>query len=353
MIENIENRENKLEFIAKEYEKQIYGLKLGKKLVLGGYGLVVEASYKNSQKMAAKLFKKLENDETKLALEFKSQNIININKIFYGEKDEINSDYKLVLMEYADLKDLKTWIKDLYENNKLKLIVSSPFEEEVSDNVIRYFSYEIIKGLESLDRKDYCHFDIKPDNILIFKYLIPKITDFSLLRNPEMIKNDDNDGTVSLVGGTPGYLSPEYYCSNFVSMDVAKKQDYFALGVTIFQLKYGYMMIPPKKFKQDIVTTNYIFDLIQRAINLIKSKKLSDNDFINFLINLINYNPEDRPKFEEIYRNKWVNKNLDKISKCYNINFLDEEKLFMELNKSDFLIHKKNKLKKNRKKFIF
>ena len=115
------------------------------------------------------------------------------------------------------------------------------------------------------------------------------------------------------------------------------------------------MIIPNYRYKRDKITSNYIIDLIQRGINHIKSQKLADEDFINFLIKLINYNPEDRPQFEEIYRNKWLNKNLDNISKCYSINCIDEEKLFMELNKSDFLIHKKKQLDKNkkRKKFIF
>ena len=339
---------NKMEIeIAQCFEKEIKGLRILKEIGKGGFGSVFEAFYKNYPKMAAKIFKKEEIDEATLALEFKGQNTININKIFVGNKNKINEKYKLVLMEYADLKDLRHWIIDLYENNKLKLIIKPPFEGEVSDNLIRYFSYEIIQGLESLERKDYCHFDIKPENILICKHFIPKITDFSLLR-----KIDKNKAQIE--GGTHGYLSPEYYyMKNIPTMDVAKKQDYFALGVTIFQLKYGYMMIPYQKYKSDIITSNYIIDLIQRAIDQIKSKKLSDNDFINFLINLINYKPEDRPKFEEIYRNRWVNNNLDSISKCHKINFLDEEKFFMELNKSDFLIQKKSKLKKNRKKFEF
>ena len=331
--------------IIKSFENN--DLKIIKEIGHGGYGYVFLVEYKGHIR-AAKLFRSKYN-ETKYSLEFKGQNIININQIIKSE----NSDYKLVIMEYAELNDLAHLIFDLYANNKLKLIVSPPFGGEVSDNLVRYFSYEIIKGLESLDRKDYCHFDIKPENILICKRLIPKITDFSLLRNPDTIKINESD--IEIPGGTNGYLTPEYYGQETVPGDVAKKQDYFALGATIFILKFGDMIIPNYRYKRDKITSNYIIDLIQRGINHIKSQKLADEDFINFLIKLINYNPEDRPQFEEIYRNKWLNKNLDNISKCYSINCIDEEKLFMELNKSDFLIHKKKQLDKNkkRKKFIF
>ena len=50
-------------------------------------------------------------------------------------------------------------------------------------------------------------------------------------------------------------------------------------------------------------------------MNLIKSGKLSDKDFINFLCSLIQFKPEDRPNFEEIYFNKWLNKDSEDIYK--------------------------------------
>ena len=179
-----------------------------------------------------------------------------------------------------------------------------------------------------------------------------KLSDFGLLRNPNDIKTKDNK--IYIPGGTKGYLSPEFYENRIVPIDVAKKQDYFALGATIYNLKYGEPLLGEHNVYNDgQITCDYIIDLLQRAMDNIKSKKLSDKDFIDFLCSLINYKPDERPNFEEIYRNKWLNKNLDKIMKIYNNNYLDEVKFFMELNKSDFLIQKKDELKKTRKKFTF
>lgn len=58
-------------------------------------------------------------------------------------------------------------LKETY-NKLLNFIINSPFEGFLSDNLTRYYCYEIIKGLETLDRSGYFHFDIKPQNILNF-----------------------------------------------------------------------------------------------------------------------------------------------------------------------------------------
>ena len=71
---------------------------------------------------------------------------------------------------------------------------------------------------------------------------------------------------------------------------------------------------------------------------------MTDKDFIDFLCSLIQYRPKDRPSFEEIYRNKWLNKDVDIINNTFNAFENDEEKLIMELQKKDFLIKKEREL---------
>ena len=67
-------------------------------------------------------------------------------------------------MEKANLRDAKQFQSNFF--NDIKLIIKPPFEGIVGDNFIRFFTKQIIQGLESLNRSEYCHFDIKPDNIL-------------------------------------------------------------------------------------------------------------------------------------------------------------------------------------------
>ena len=145
---------------------------------------------------------------------------------------------------------------------------------------------------------------------------------------------------VRIPGGTLGYLSPEFYQNHRVSIENLKKQDYFSLGSTLFYLKYGESMLNYREYDDNLMTEEYIIDLLQKAIDQIKSVKNTDKDFINFICNLIQYKPEERYNLEEIYRNKWLNKNRELITEIFDTNKLDEYKLLIELTKSDYLIDK-------------
>ena len=258
-------------------------------------------------------------------------------------------------MEKANLKDLRTLIKYIYNDNSGKLI-NNAFSEIIGNNLLIFFTKQIINGLEILERNELIHFDIKPENILIFTELYLKLSDFGLLREAY------NLAKIRIPGGTPGYLSPDYYKYNRhrISVKDAKKQDYFALGATLFLLKYNQRMIKVKNFKkanrseENLLNQEYIIDMIPKIITFIKSNKVSDRDFNDFLCSLIQIDPVDRPSFEDIYRNKWVNKNGKYISQIVNGFSNDEQYLIKELRKSDFLIEKKQE-KQNikRNKFVF
>ena len=317
-----------------------------KELGKGGFGLVKEVLYKNNS-YAAKLIKKENNEkknESNYILEFRGPGIVKVTSIFSNKKNK--DTYYLILMEKAPLKSINQLNKYIFHKNYMHLIFKDPFET-IGDNLIRFYVKQIVKGLELLDRGNFSHFDLKPENILTFVGMTLKITDFGLLRNPENDK-DSND-KVKIPGGTTGYISPECYHNNYV-LDITdvKKQDFFALGATIFYLKFGEEMLEYNCYKDNSMTSDLIIDLIQKRIDEIKSGKLLDKDFIDFLCSLINYKPNERPDFEGIYRNKWLNKNTEELNDIIEINEIDEPKLILELNKSDFLIPKKKYLHEKR-----
>ena len=268
----------------------------------------------------------------------KGPHIIKIYKIY--EKKINNTDYNLIVMERAPLKDLGTMNSHLHEHNIFKLI-NCPFTEKVGENLLRYITKQIVKGLEVLERNELVHFNIKPENILIMPGLKLKLSDFSFLMNLK-----ENKNKFKMPEGTAGYVTPEYFRKEEIDGDTAKKQDYFALGATLFMIKMGNQMLRYKKFDDDDkMTEDRIIDLLQRDIAEILSDPLIDKDFTSFLCNLIQYVPEERPSFEEIYRNKWLNKNEEGISLVLN-SIIDgeEDKLMKELLKSDFLLEKQNEL---------
>ena len=309
----------------------------GKTLGKGAYGKVRDAKIKNSAKiMAAKLILKEKNDgpgEIYYSQILRGQNIV---KVYLTEEKEIKGNiYDLIIMEKSLLSNLEIVNKYYHNHRILKLIFYNPFEENVGNNLLRYYTKQIVNGLETLDRNYCVHFDIKPDNLLISLNLEIKLSDFSLLTKVKEQKE------LTLPGGTQGYSSPEYYLKKQFSKKVARKQDYFALGSTLFYLKYGTHMLEFNKYNEyTSINSDIIKDILEKKIAYIKSDQFSEQDFIDFISSLIEYDPEDRPTFEQIYRNKWLNKNNKVLKEILYANSIDDEKAMIELQKSDFLIKK-------------
>lgn len=324
------------EEFQRKNDKDILGI--GKILGSGTFGEVRDIKFKNKI-MAGKIIErniKEKSEEEELSMELRGQNIIRINKIYELNKND--KHYSLIIMDKAVLRDLGKLNEFYHKYNLLKLIFEKPFDETAGDYLLRFYSKQIIKGLEILNRNDYGHFDIKPENLLISINLVLKLSDFSLLKKLGEIDK--------IPGGTPGYFSPDYYLNKHLNHDNLQKQDYFALGASLFKLKYGKSLLNFKRYDDKKMNADRIIDCLERDITFIKSQKLTDNDFSDFLISLIQYKPEDRPSFEKIIRNKWLNKNSEELEKVITTFESDEEKLIIELQKKDFLDPIEKKLEK-------
>ena len=357
MINDNTQDNERVKILIKILKKFVDDCNLGKieKEIIGSgsFGLVSEIENKddNNKNYAAKVLERNYNDyekepnESDLILEFRGPNIAKVNKIYHKNYDKKN--YDLILMEKAPLNDLKTFVENINKEH-LDLIFKTPFEI-IGNNLIRYFLKQLIKGFETLYFGNYTHFDFKPENTLIFNNLVIKLTDFGLLRNPNKIK--DNLNKLIIPGFTEGYIPPEIYYNegHKISVSEANKFDYFSLGATLYFLKYGEIMMDYPKYKNDISKADCMIKLIERAIDKIQATKSNDKDFNDFLINLINYKPENRISFEEAYRNKWLNKNWKKILEIKENNINDNKKLIIELDKSEFLFEKNNHVNEQRK----
>lgn len=336
-----------IDFLRKNNIIEDYKKKLGS----GTDGVIYEVKLRQRNRLsAAKLissesYKK--EDRLNIIEELRGPNIINIDRILTSKIR--GEEYIMIIMEKAVLRDLGR-LNDSYFNNNLMKLIYDPFDEHLGDNLLRFYCKQIIDGMEILHRNFYVHFDLKPENILITLNLNVKLSDFSLLTK---IKDSDKR---KIPGGTPGYVSREYYDRAKMPSEELRKQDYFSLGSTIFFLKYGDNLLKYEKFDELIMNNDRITDLLHQRIEYIKSRPFADDDFIEFLSELIQYRPCDRPIFEEIYRNKWLNKDLEKVKDILDINEADEEKLLIEFQKSDFLSKKEEEKKEKEithKKFNF
>ena len=335
----------------------------------GGFGDVYKVRKKNDKRsiFAAKIIWGYSYKSKEKKLKFRGVNIININREIIDEDNEIY----ILIMELSYIGNLGKLNNNKFEKlynekrglsflniEKEKRIFREPFVEKFGDNLTRFFTKQIISALKTFNQGNMVHFDIKPLNILLFKNLEIKLIDFDFLR-----KLDDESESKIIPGGTPGYATPEYFYKSSKDMEdeELRTQDYFALGATIFFLKYGKYMLNYTTFKKKFVDDNIIGGskdekervkykkvaneltgdmlvyCLDNAINFIKKQKYQDKNFDEFLCSLIQFKPKDRINFKKIMRNKWLNKNLKEIEKIEKVGAGDESNLLLELQKSDFI----------------
>ena len=332
--------------IFKSFLKDKHFTSVGKLLGKGSFGEVRDIVV-NNKTMAGKIVRIGNNEKSGeyYSYDLRGQNIIKINKII--SKEIGGANYYLIIMEKAILRDLGK-LTDYFHNHNLLKLIYNPFNEEAGDNLLRFYSKQIVEALDILNKSDYVHFDLKPENLLVSISLIIKLSDFSLL------KKVSNQEKLKIPGGTSGHLTLEYFKKGekFSGEDL-RKQDYFSFGTTLFYLKYGRQMFKYKKYDDNDSYILTILSQMQKEISTILSGKFTDKDFIDFLKDLLGYTPNDRPNFEHIYRNKWLNKNLDKLHEIFWGYEYDEEKLLMEFQKNDFLIEKEKTANKKPSRFKF
>jgi mitogen-activated protein kinase 6 len=90
-----------------------------------------------------------------------------------------------------------------YMETDLRSLIGS--KQELSDNDVKYFLYQILRGLKYLHSAQVLHRDIKPENILINSDMDVKICDFGLSRGVDF---ENNPHTTQYVA-TRWYRAPE------------------------------------------------------------------------------------------------------------------------------------------------
>ncbi len=137
-------------------------------------------------------------------------NIVNI----YNVGSEGNIHY--IVMEYV-------------KGDTLKEIIRA--RGHLSNEETLNYSYQIARALESAHNSNIIHRDIKPQNIIITKDGLVKVTDFGIAKHSDS-STITNSGKII---GSAHYFSPEQARGNMTD----QRSDIYSLGITMYEMVTG------------------------------------------------------------------------------------------------------------------
>ena len=175
----------------------------------GAYGVVCSAVHKKtSEKVAIKkipnAFEELTTAkrtyrELKIMRHFRHENVIGIREILMP-REPLN-----------DFRDVYV-VLDLMESDLHHIIHS---QQSVSMEHIRYFLYQILRGLKYIHSANVVHRDLKPSNLLVNENCELKIGDFGMARGLSGNVDCKRKMFMTVYVATRWYRAPELLFSNW------------------------------------------------------------------------------------------------------------------------------------------
>uniref|UniRef100_A0A0E0MDT3 Protein kinase domain-containing protein n=2 Tax=Oryza punctata TaxID=4537 RepID=A0A0E0MDT3_ORYPU len=209
-----------------------------RKLGQGAYGTVYKGEFRDGKEIAVKMLhndtlgfddKQFENEFQNL-MRLEHPNIVRLVAYCYETQHK-----------YAEYKGRIVFAAIIHRALCFEYLTGGSLENHLSDEFHGLdwpTRFKIIKGTceglkylhEGLKPPIY-HLDLKPDNILLDKNMVPKLADFGLSK----LFTEEKTRVTQTPIGTVGYLPPEYIEKNVLS----NKLDIFSLGVVMLNIIAG------------------------------------------------------------------------------------------------------------------
>ncbi|CAJ0605374.1 unnamed protein product [Cylicocyclus nassatus] len=225
--------------------------------------------------------KQLALREILVMMELRHRSIVLLN---YGFKDKRKI---VLLLEYCDMGSLKMLLED---RGKLENYLAASIFTDTCN------------GLIYLHNKKIVHCDIKPDNILLTKDGLAKITDFGVALGP----GEKHEKFY----GSDAYAAPETFLSN----SYAPQCDVWSVGIVFYEMIFGYRPF------------NNMKEVLAREIEIPKQTPFA----VHFLIRMmLQTEPNKRLALEEAIGG-WILVQLNEGKKCNTISCIDSSQIVAE-----------------------
>jgi serine/threonine-protein kinase len=139
------------------------------------------------------------------------------------------------------------------EKERMQYLVMEYVEGETLSAIIRHrrripeaealdIAWQVAGALEEAAGLGIIHRDIKPGNILLSKWEVPKLADFGIAKEFSGIADPMIQASLTMgVVGTPTYMSPEQARG---ARDLDVRSDIYSLGATLYHMVVGDLPFP-------------------------------------------------------------------------------------------------------------
>ncbi len=143
---------------------------------------------------------------------------------------QLNNEHVARIYDVVEQDDRLFIVMEYVEGETLRQRMAEP----LSLDQFFLIAEQCLAGLQDAHQHGILHCDLKPENLMITSEGVVKILDFGLARcsrsQPTL-----NTATVSVYGGTPGYLAPEVVFGSAPD----QRADIFSLGVVLYEALAG------------------------------------------------------------------------------------------------------------------
>ncbi|KAI5725641.1 hypothetical protein M8J77_018043 [Diaphorina citri] len=252
---------------------KLKGFKIQHKIGSGSFSTVYKALTDNEQhtEVAIKCIDKTKVSENRfdsIVNEIKAlkllhhQHIVTMLDFLWDER------YVYIILEYCDGGDLCSFIRS---------------HEKLSEFQCQQFVRQLVLALKFLRENNVCHFDLKPQNILIKNNTL-KLADFGFAQF--LAPNDQGDS----IQGSPLYMAPEILAGSPYNA----KADLWSLGVLVFEALFGHAPYASCNLSQ------LRAQALSSAPITIPPNSLSP-DCMDFLSRLLQKDPMRRISYEDLF----------------------------------------------------